>query len=215
MSRVKRGTRAGSVYLDLQKLARRDRRPTDELIDFYTLECFLDRLTRSGYSQQFVLKGGVLLAAFGERRPTRDIDLQASTIAAEAANVLLAIRTIAELELDDGLRFHAAGATAEPIRDEGPYTGFRVSMLASLATANSHFHVDVNFGDPITPAPQQIRIPRLLTGEISLRGHPLSMVYAEKIVTAITRGTANTRWRDFADIYLLTRSQPVAWLRTA
>jgi len=82
-------------------------------------------------------------------------------------------------------------------------------MTARLATARAHFHVDVSAGDPITPPAQQVRIPRLLGGEITARGYPLAMVYSEKIVTAIARGTVNTRWRDFADIYLLTRRHPV------
>jgi hypothetical protein len=66
--------------------------------------------------------------------------------------------------------------------------------------------VDVNVGDPIWPAPADISLPRLLGEEpIRLRGYPLEMVLAEKIVTALERGQANTRWRDFGDIYLLAR----------
>ena len=67
------------------------------------------------------------------------------------------------------------------------------------------FHVDVNVGDPIWPEPQQINLPRLIEGAISVRGYTLEMVLAEKIVTALERGTTNTRWRDFVDIYVLTR----------
>jgi hypothetical protein len=78
-------------------------------------------------------------------------------------------------------------------------------MGAQLATARPHFHVDTNVGDPISPAPKNVRLPRLLGGEVVLRGYPLAMVYAEKIVTAIARGTVNTRWRDFGDIYMLAQ----------
>jgi nucleotidyltransferase AbiEii toxin of type IV toxin-antitoxin system len=75
---VKRATKetvAGRRYLDLQREARRTGRPTDELIQLYALECFLDRLVHSSFAENFVLKGGVLLAALQARRPTRDIDL--------------------------------------------------------------------------------------------------------------------------------------------
>jgi hypothetical protein len=65
--------------------------------------------------------------------------------------------------------------------------------------------VDVNVGDPIWPEPQQISLPRLIDGAISVRGYPLEMVLTEKIVTALERGTVNTRWRDFVDIYVLIR----------
>lgn len=82
MMRADRSSVAGSRYLDLQRKARQTGRPTDELIQLYALECFLDRLTRSAFAQKFVLKGGVLLAALDARRPTRDIDFAASAIRA-------------------------------------------------------------------------------------------------------------------------------------
>jgi hypothetical protein len=65
--------------------------------------------------------------------------------------------------------------------------------------------VDVNVGDPIWPEPQEVRLPRLLGGELAIRGYPLELVLAEKIVTALMRATANTRWRDFVDVYVLVR----------
>jgi hypothetical protein len=102
------------------------------------------------------------------------------------------------------------GATAAVIRDEDAYSGVRVTMNAELATARPHFYVDVNVGDPITPAPQELHLPRLLGGEVVVRGYPLVMVHAEKIVTAVARGTVNTRWRDFADVYLLSRRHSLA-----
>lgn len=74
------------------------------------------------------------------------------------------------------------------IRGEDAYSGVRVSMAATLLPAQLNIHVDVNVGDPIVPAPKQVRLPRLLGGEIIVRGYPLSMVYAEKIVTAVARG---------------------------
>jgi hypothetical protein len=72
------------------------------------------------------------------------------------------------------------------------------------------FHVDVNIGDPIHPAPTEVRLPRLLGGEIVLSGYPLEMVLAEKLITALERATVNTRWRDFADIYLLAGAHTIS-----
>lgn len=77
---VSRSTPAGRVYRDLQKQARAERRPVQELFQLYLLEAFLDRLSRSAWSDELILKGGVLLAAFGTRRPTRDVDLQAQAL---------------------------------------------------------------------------------------------------------------------------------------
>jgi hypothetical protein len=82
-------------------------------------------------------------------------------------------------------------------------------MIATLATATIPFHIDLNVGDPISPAPEEIELPRILGGTIALRGYPLTMVHAEKIVTAVSRGTVNTRWRDFGDIYTLSHDHPL------
>lgn len=113
----------------------------------YALEGFLLRLASSPHNSKFVVKGGVLLAAYELRRPAADVD----------------------------------------------FAGVRVS------------NVDVNVGDPIWPAPAVIHLPRLLEQEpIKRRGYPLEMVLAEKIVTALQRGAASTRWRDFCDIFQLT-----------
>jgi hypothetical protein len=173
------------------------------------LEAFLARMSAAGAADRFVLKGGVLLAVFGERRPTRDIDLHARSITSDPATVQAAITDIAATSLDDGVVFDTRAATATVIREEDQYQAVRVSMTAALATARPSFHVDVSVGDPIIPAPRIVQLPRILGGTITIRGYPLEMVYAEKIVTAITRGTASTRWRDFADMYTLARRHPI------
>lgn len=209
MSAPSRATRAGRAYLDLRKLARESQRPVDEMLHLYVLEAFLDRLASSRFAEQLVLKGGVLLAAFGERRATRDVDLQAQAVESDVDVVLAMACEIAAIAIDDGVVFEIEMATAEQIRDEEIYAGVRVTMTARLASARQHFHIDMNVGDPITPVPKQVRLPRLLGGEVLLRGYPLAMVHAEKIVTAVARGTANTRWRDFADIYMLARRHAI------
>lgn len=85
----------------------------------------------------------------------------------------------------------------------------RVTLTGRLAAARLNMHIDVSVGDPIWPAPTTITLPRLLDGQITLTGYPLPMVHAEKLVTAVQRGAANTRWRDFADVYLLARHHDI------
>ena len=210
MKRATKETVAGRRYLDLQREARRTGRPTDELIQLYALECFLDRLVHSSFAENFVLKGGVLLAALQARRPTRDIDLAGRALDNSVPEVLSTVRKVAELSLDDGLEFESDRATAEIIREQDDYSGVRVTLGGRLSRAAIRLHVDVNVGDPIWPEPQQVTYPRLLEGSLVVRGYPLEMVLAEKIVTAIARGTANTRWRDFVDIYALVRRHGTA-----
>ena len=213
MSRISRGTPEADAYLDLKNRAQREKRPTQELLQLYVLEAFLARLALSDLRDRFVLKGGVLLAAFDSRRPTRDVDLAGLNLANDAATVLELVRSIVERSpaLDDGVTFLPDTAEAEVIREEDAYSGVRVSMGARLASASLPFHVDVNVGDPIWPAPSTVEVPRLRGGEpIVLAGYPIHMVHAEKIVTAVQRGVANTRWRDFGDIWTLSRRHSVS-----
>lgn len=159
-----------------------------------------------------MLKGGVLLAAFGARRPTKDVDLAGIDLANDTETVLEIVRSVVSVEPRDldGIEFAADTTTAEAIREEDEYSGVRVHVGARLASANLPFHVDVSVGDPIWPNSATVAVPRLRGGEpIELTGYPIAMVHAEKIVTAAQRGTANTRWRDFGDIWSLSRQHRI------
>ena len=144
-------------------------------------------------------------------RPTRE------SLAGEIDQLRDLVGVIADRPADDGVEFDTTEIRAEQIRDEDRYSGVRVTLTARLATASVRFHVDINIGDPIWPEPREVHLPRLLGGDVLLRGYPLPMVLAEKIVTAAERGQANARWRDFADIYLLTgtHAPAAATARTA
>ena len=210
MERPTRATTAGQAFLALRSKALSAGRTTAEYLRLYALEGFLLRLANSPHKNTFVLKGGVLLAAYELRRPTADIDLAAIQTPNEVESVRKLVADIAATPLpeglDDGLVFDLNDVRAETIREGETYGGVRVRLVAHLATAREPFHVDVNVGDPIWPPPADISLPRLLdVAPIGLRGYPMEMVLAEKIVTAIQRGQANTRWRDFGDIYQLTR----------
>jgi hypothetical protein len=194
------------MYLDLRRRARVDGCATDEYVRLYALEGFLGRLAASGRGDDLVLKGGVLLAAYAVRRPTADIDVAGISLPGNVDQVRDLVASIAAIDAEDGLDFDLGSVRAEQIRDDDQYAGVRASMSVRLATAVIRFHVDVNFGDPIWPPPQRIRLPRLLGGEVIVMGYPLVMVFAEKLLTALERATANTRWRDFGDIYLLAGS---------
>lgn len=104
----------------------------------------------------------MLLAAFGTRRPTRDVDFQGLRLANDTTTVTALLVEIAEIPLDDGLVFHTRTAHADTIRDEDEYSGVRVTMTATLARAHLTFHIDVNVGVPVTPAAVLVKVPRLL-----------------------------------------------------
>lgn len=206
------GTPAGDATIAIRRLARQVGGDVQELMTLYALEGLLARIALSEHRDDFVLKGGVLLAAFAARRPTKDIDLQATRLTSDPEEVAERVRSIAALEVADGLAFDLDSITEMTIRDEDEYAGVRVKLTATLGTARLTVGIDVNFGDPIWPAPRLVDLPRVVPlglPPVTLLGYPLTMVLAEKVVTAIDRGIANTRWRDFADVYTLTRLHPV------
>ena len=211
MNRPTRSDADGQAYLDLQNRARRQGRTTQELLILYALERFLARLTVSPHANAFVLKGGMLLAAFDARRATVDADLLATGFANDLDVVLARVREIAALTPceDDGVLFHPDSARARVIREENLYSGVRVTMQASIATAAVKLQLDINFGDPVTPEPQLVDYPALRDQHPAVRvlGYPLATVIAEKLCTAIDLGEANTWVRDYADIWTLTRRQ--------
>ena len=93
------------------------------------------------------------------------------------------------------------------IREHTAYPGLRISAPATLGTARLQLRLDVNFGDPV--GPQEIEYPTLLADEpIELLGYPVEAVIAEKVETMISRGDANTRERDYADVLALSKVQP-------
>lgn len=206
------GASAGEAANAIRGLARETGSDVQELMTLHALEGLLSRIALSEYRDDFVLKGGVLLAAFAARRPTKDIDLQASRIHAEPDEVAERFRKIAALDVADGLVFETASLNAMTIRDDDDYVGVRVKLTAMLGTARLAVGIDVSFGDPIWPAPRFVNLPRMVSlglPPLTLRGYPLTMVLAEKVVTALDRGIANTRWRDFADVFVLTRLHPL------
>jgi hypothetical protein len=113
---------------------------------------------------------------------------------------------LADDAADDGVEFLTDTAVARPIREDAFYPAVRVAMDSRIATAVVRFRLDVNFGDPVTPAPRMIELPSLRpdTAAVTVLGYPIDTVLAEKLATAIMLGAANTRVRDYADIYTLT-----------
>lgn len=206
MTRPTRDTDAGRAYLDLQNRARREGRGTQELLTLYVVERWLARLSTSPHADRFVLKGGMLLAAFGARRPTVDADALVRHIANDVDIVTRVVAEIAGRPGDDGVEFLTRTAQARVIRDDALYSGVRISMEARVATAAVRFRLDVNFGDPVTPAPRPVELPPIRPDMEPVRvlGYPIETVLAEKIATATFLGATNTRVRDYADVYTLT-----------
>jgi predicted nucleotidyltransferase component of viral defense system len=199
--------RGAEVFHTIQVLARESaRRNTDLLLRLYVHERFLARLARSRYSEQFVLKGGILLAVLDLRRATNDADVLARGFTIAEEPLRTAVIEIVQIDLDDGVEFDLSEVDIEEIREGSSYEGLRVGIKALVGGARVKLKVDASAGDVV--APQVVTVEPMLGGErFVLSAYSLEYLLAEKIETIVSRGDANTRVRDFADIALIAASR--------
>ena len=201
-----------SVHDRLLNQARQTNRPFNELLLYYGIERFLYRLTQTEHAGRFVLKGALLLRAegAGPTRPTRDIDvldLNVLDLEARKETVEEAVRdAIATGVPDDGMTYDPETIDIQEIRPGGKYQGLRITFRGHLGTARVPMQIDVGTGDVVEPGPQQVEYPGLLDYDPPvLLGYPLEQVIAEKFEAIVDLGTANTRMKDFYDIWALSR----------
>ncbi len=199
------------VFRQLQRLARAASSgtgapvPTSEYLTRHSLESFLERLTRTAHSNDFVLKGGVLLAGYGFRRPTRDVDAAAVSATVTAEHIAEVVSDVVAVEADDGLTFDANRPSIQPIRDTSEYPGVRVRLRGAIGRHPVTVGWDISTGDPMVPAPSLVAVPRIMGSPIVMLGYAPETVVAEKAVTILERGITSTRWRDFVDIVQIAR----------
>lgn len=197
------------IYRAIQGRARSEasssgRRPaTEMLLTRHLLESFLDRLTKTDHAEDFVLKGGILLAAYNVRRPTRDLDAEAVSAVVSMDHLRHVVADIVEVEADDGIEFDVESLSIREIREEVAYPSLRVRMRAGLANWRGVTAWDISTGDPIVPAPHKTRLPRIHGEDIVVLGYRPETTIAEKGVSILERGVTSTRWRDYVDIVQL------------
>ncbi|MEP7102676.1 MAG: nucleotidyl transferase AbiEii/AbiGii toxin family protein [Burkholderiales bacterium] len=175
------------------------------LLTRYALERLLHRLSLSPHRDRFVLKGAMLLATWFDEphRATRDVDLLGFGDAAEDA-LLSTFREIMAIEVDDGVSFDLKGLRIEAIRQEVEYGGSRLRTTAALAGACIPITVDIGFGDAVEPGIEDIDLPVLLDmPSPHLRAYPPETVIAEKFHAMVVLGKANSRMKDYYDMWML------------
>lgn len=199
---------AASVRSRLTALAHAQGQETEYILTRYALERLLYRITRSSFSDDFILKGALLFALWDERarRPTRDLDLLGFG-SDSPERVEHIFRDLCALAVeDDGLVFAPESVRANPIREAQEYGGVRVTLQATLGSARLRVQVDIGFGDVITPSPQEVIFPTLLSLPAPVaRAYPRETVVAEKVEALTHLGMTNTRMKDFYDLWLLAR----------
>jgi len=199
---------SASVRQRLLDLSRQEGRSFNEVLQYYTMERFLYRLSQSAHARTFVLKGAMMLRVWGatEPRPTMDIDLLGRTANGEES-VVSQFRSVLATEVEpDGLIFDAETLRAEKIKEDADYEGIRVRFAGLLDTARINLRIDIGFGDVVHPAPEETTLPTMLAFPAPVvLCYNRETVIAEKTEAMITLGELNSRVKDFYDVWLLSR----------
>src|SRR6056297_459368 len=188
----------------IRNLSREKNVKAEILLRNFMLERFLERISLSKYKEQFVLKGGMLIAAIigVDARSTMDMDTTVSGFNLNEEELEIVIKNILAIPLDDGVTMELR--KLESIRDEAEYPGIRVSINASLDKTKQTMKIDITTGDQITPRAIEFSYKLMLEDRsISILSYNLETVIAEKMETILSRGTTTTRMRDYYDIHIL------------
>jgi hypothetical protein len=199
---------AASVKARLQNVAGKRGEDFNLLLLRYGIERLLFRLSQSPYADRFLLKGAMLFVVWDEKthRPTRDLDLLGFGPAEKEDLRQIFRAVVATSVVDDGLVFDPDSVRAEEIREDMTYGGIRVRLMGKLGPAEVPVQIDVGVGDAVTPAPENASFPTLLNFPAPyVRTYPVYTVVAEKFEAMVKLGRANTRMKDFHDVWFLAR----------
>lgn len=200
---------AASVLSRLKNLAKAKGLIYNEVLVRYVIERMLKRLELSSYASKCVLKGGSMFIVWNggySFRPTMDADLEFRGDGTPAS-IGRIFREICEMPgcEDDGVVIDAKTVSASLIRENDEYGGVRVTMIAKIGVVRVPVQFDVGIGDAITPRPQSCDYPVMLDHSVPhLKVYPRETVIAEKFQTIVNRGFANSRMKDYYDLWRLS-----------
>lgn len=188
----------------IRNLAKAKSADAQILMRSYMMERFLERVSLSAYKSNFILKGGVLITSLVglDCRSTMDIDTTIKGFDVNLPDIERMMRDVIDVPLKDGVLFQIKGL--QYIAEEAEYPGIRVSLQALFDGTITPLKIDVSTGDVITPGAIQYSYKLMFEDRyIQVLSYNLETVLAEKLETIIRRHVANTRMRDFYDVYIL------------
>ena len=192
----------------IKNLAKEKKISAQIVLQNYMLERLLERISVSEYRDNFILKGGFLLAAMVglDTRATMDMDATIKGLPVTKEAISQMFIDICQIHIEDDIRFEFSGI--EDIREDDEYSGFRVSLSGNYPPMAVPLKIDITTGDKITPR-EMIYTFNLMFEErsINVLAYTLETILAEKLETIISRGDQNTRPRDFYDVYILNTLQ--------
>ncbi len=199
---------AASVRARLLNRARETKQDFNLVLTRYAIERMLYRISVSNHADQFLLKGALLFDLWFDipHRATRDADFLGLG-SAELPHIEGVFREICAIETHDGVVFQPDTVRAAEIRKEANYAGVRVMLLGVIDGARCQMQIDIGFGDAVTPGPEDVEYPVMLSGFAApkLRVYPRYTVVAEKFEALSSLGIANSRMKDYFDLWILAR----------
>ena len=193
-----------SIKGKIRSLAEKKNLKSQEVLQIYFFERFLERLSKSNYKNNFVIKGGFLISSLIgiENRTTMDMDTTIKGIALKEEKIKEIVEEIINIDVDDGIKFEIKDISY--IREEDEYENFRISLIANVGKTKNPMKLDLTTGDAITPREIEYTYPCIFSKEnIKIMAYPLETIVAEKYETIIRRNITTTRMRDFYDLYTL------------
>ena len=193
-----------SIKGKIRSMAEKKNLKSQEVLQIYFFERFLERLSKSNYKNNFVIKGGFLISSLIgiENRTTMDMDTTIKGIPLKEEKIKEIIDEIINIDVDDGIRFEIKDISY--IREEDEYENFRISLIANVGKTKNPMKLDLTTGDAITPREIEYIYPCIFSKEnIKIMAYPLETILAEKYETIIRRNITTTRMRDFYDLYTL------------
>ena len=192
----------------VRNLSGRDRKKAQTLIRNFIMERFLERITRSQYRNNFILKGGMLVAAIVglDTRATMDIDITVKSLNLTKDNAVNIVEDIIAIDLSDGVQFQITKVT--DIMEERDYPGIRFMLETTMDKMRQAIKIDISTGDIITPGAVEYAYNLMFEDRaIFLWTYNMETLLTEKLETIMARGTANTRMRDFYDIHVISHQE--------
>ncbi|MDO5417662.1 MAG: nucleotidyl transferase AbiEii/AbiGii toxin family protein [Lachnospiraceae bacterium] len=202
-------SKAMSLKAKIKNYAKSNNIAAQVVLQNYMFERFLARLSESDYSEKFVIKGGMLIAAIVglDTRATMDLDTTLKNLPLVEDKVIEAVENICNIKLEDDVAFETV--SIGPIRKDDRYGGFCVRLNAIYDTIMTPLSIDVSTGDVMTPSAVQYEFGGIFDDEVCIKlwGYNIETVMAEKVETILSRGIFSTRPRDYYDIYILSTTQ--------
>ncbi len=202
-------SKAMSLKGQIKNYAKSNNIAAQVVLQNYMFERFLERLSVSEYSEKFVVKGGMLIAAIVglDTRSTMDLDTTLRNLPLTEEQISEALSKICRIDLQDDVSFEIKSVA--PIRKDDVYGGYCVRLDAIYDTIITPLSIDISTGDIITPSAVKYEFGGIFDEnvKISLWGYNIETVMAEKVETILSRGIFTTRPRDFYDVYILETTQ--------